>query len=109
MSIAKYMNNIIQNETNQYGDPVHFGSFQSFEPRLDTGLAAWADLANGYDYQFLTSHSTTPRGGSSERVTLPATKSLDQRADPNDTAASLVLRCSTCSSPGRRGDQRHAL
>jgi hypothetical protein len=35
-TIAQFLNNIVQNETNQ------FGSFQSSEPRLNQALAAWA-------------------------------------------------------------------
>jgi Protein of unknown function (DUF3383) len=72
MSVANYMNDIVQNETNQFGQPVRFGSFQSTEPRLDTELAAWAQSIGGDGYQFLTSHFTTPPAGSSAPVTDPA-------------------------------------
>ena len=61
---AQFMNNIVQNETNQ------FGSFQSDEPRLDQALAAWAQSTGLY--QFLTTHLTTPRAGSSLPTTDPA-------------------------------------
>ncbi len=70
-SIATYMNNVLT-ETNQFGQPVHFGSFQSVEPRLDAGLAAWAQSPDGYGYQFLASIFNTPPAGSSTPVIDPA-------------------------------------
>ena len=48
---AQFMNDIVQNETNQ------FGSFQSNEPRFDQALAAWAQSTGGDGYQFLTYES----------------------------------------------------
>ena len=70
-SVAQYMDNVL-NETNQFGQPVEFGSFQSTEPRLDANLAAWAQSIDGDGYQFLTSGLTTPPAGSSAPVTDPA-------------------------------------
>ena len=70
-SIAQYMDSVL-NELNQFGQPVHFGSFQSFEPRLDTNLAAWANSIGGLGYQFLANHFATPPAGSSLPVTDPA-------------------------------------
>ncbi len=72
LSVANYMNHIVQDETNQFGQPVQFGSFQSNEPRLDQDLAAWAQSIGGDGYQFLTSNLTTPPAGSSTPVTDPA-------------------------------------
>ena len=63
------MSNIVQNETDQFGRSVRFGSFQSTEPRLDTALSDWAQL---YGYQFLALHLTTPPAGSSAPATDPA-------------------------------------
>ena len=63
---AQFMNDIVQNETNQ------FGSFQSNEPRFDQALAAWAQSTGGDGYQFLTSNLTTSRAGSSAPTTDPA-------------------------------------
>ena len=61
---AQFMNNIVQNETNQ------FGSFQSNEPRFDQALAAWAQKTGLY--QFLSTNLTTSRAGSSLPTTDPA-------------------------------------
>ena len=63
-TVAQFMNNLVQHETNQ------FGSFQSNIFRLDQALAAWAQSTDLY--QFLTTHLTTPRAGSSAPTTDPA-------------------------------------
>ena len=70
-SIAQMMDNIIRNETDQFGNPVHFGSFQTNEPRLVPKLGTWAASAAGDGYQFISSISTTPPAGSSLPVTDP--------------------------------------
>jgi len=72
LSRSQFMNNLVQNETNQFGQPVEFGSFQSTEPRLDTALAAWAQSPDGYGRQFIPSNATTPPAGSSAPTTDPA-------------------------------------
>jgi hypothetical protein len=70
-SIAQMMDNIIRNETDQFGNPVHFGSFQTNEPRLVPKFAIWAASAAGAGYQLISSSSTTPPAGSSLPVTDP--------------------------------------
>ena len=70
-SIATFMYDIIHNETDQFGNPVQFGSFQTNEPRLNTVLATWAASSAGDGYQFITSNTTTPPAGSSTPVTDP--------------------------------------
>ena len=63
---AQFMNNLVQNETSQ------FGSFQSNVPNLDQALAAWAQSTGGL-YQFLSqSIGATPPAGSSLPTTDPA-------------------------------------
>jgi hypothetical protein len=66
MTVSDFMNNLVQNETRQ------FGSFQSSIPKYAQALAAWAQSIGGYGYQFLTSQLTTPPAGSSAPVTDPA-------------------------------------
>ena len=76
---AQYINSIVQNETNQ------FGSFQTTEPRpgVSAALAAWAQSIDGYGYQFLTPHYTSPPAGSSLPTTDPAgTYSLPDASAP---------------------------
>ena len=63
LSVSELMNNLVQNETSQ------FGSFYSSIPNVDQALAAWAQL-NGY--QLLSSVSSTPTAGSSLPITDPA-------------------------------------
>ena len=66
---AQFMNEVL-NETDQFGNPVQFGSFQSNEARFDQALAAWAQKTDLY--QFLTTNLTTSRAGSSLPTTDPA-------------------------------------
>jgi hypothetical protein len=94
-SVAQYMDNVL-NETNQFGQPVEFGSFQSTEPRLDANLAAWAQSIDGDGYQFLTSHLTTPPAGSSTPVT-----------DPAGTYSPAGASAPTFASPGTAGPGIH--
>jgi hypothetical protein len=94
-SVAQYMDNIL-NETNQFGQPVEFGSFQSTEPRLDANLAAWAQSIEGDGYQFLTSGLTTPPAGSSAPVT-----------DPTGTYSPAGASAPTFASPGTAGPGIH--
>jgi hypothetical protein len=72
LSVPQFMNNLVQNETDQFGNPVHFGSFQTNILPDQKAFAAWAQSIGGYPYQFLTSNFTTPRAGSSLPVTDPA-------------------------------------
>ena len=95
MSVAQYMDDIL-NETNQFGQPVEFGSFQSTEPRLDAPLAAWAQSIEGDGYQFLSSHLTTPPAGSSAPVT-----------DPAGTYSPAGASAPTFASPGTRARGIH--
>lgn len=64
------MDNVLT-ETNQYGQPIHFGTFQSYEPRLDALLQAWVDTKQGMSYEFLSTHTTTSPAGQSTPVTDP--------------------------------------
>jgi hypothetical protein len=64
MSPSAFMNNLVQNETSQ------FGSFQSYGSRTAPALAAWAQSSDGY--RFLTSITTTLPAGSSLPTTDPA-------------------------------------
>ena len=95
MSVAQFMDNVL-NETNQFGQPVEFGSFQSTEPRLDTALAAWAQSIEGDGYQFLSSHLTTPPAGSSAPVT-----------DPAGTYSPAGASAPTFASPGTKAPGVH--
>ena len=72
LSRSQFMNNLVQNETNQFGQPVEFGSLQSTESKLDTALAAWAQSLDGYGRQFIPSNAITPPAGSSAPTTDPA-------------------------------------
>jgi hypothetical protein len=94
-SVAQYMDNVL-NETNQFGQPVEFGSFQSTEPRLDANLAAWAQSIEGDGYQFLTSGLSTPPAGSSAPVT-----------DPAGTYSPAGASAPTFASPGTAGPGIH--
>ena len=87
-SIAQYMDDLV-NETDQYGNPVHFGSFQSTEPRLNAELVAWASSIPGYGHEFLDTNLTTPPAGSS----LPAI----------DPAGSYSLAGASGPAPGPGG------
>jgi hypothetical protein len=73
ISVANYMDDIIQNETDQYGNPVRFGSFQTNDPRagLVQGLLDWANSADGLGYEFLSTITTTRTAGQSMPVTDP--------------------------------------
>jgi hypothetical protein len=55
-SIANSIQGMINN-LDQFGNPVHFGSFASLDPRLDTDLAAWIDSPPGIAYQLFTAHA----------------------------------------------------
>ena len=94
-SVAQYMDNVL-NETNQFGQPVEFGSFQSTEPRLDANLAAWAQSVDGDGYQFLTSQLTTPPAGSSAPTT-----------DPAGSYSPAGASAPTLASPGTSGPGVH--
>jgi hypothetical protein len=74
ISVANYMADIINRETDQYGNPVRFGSFMTNEPRLNTVLGEWADSSADMAYQLLTPAALrdTPPAGSSTPVTDPA-------------------------------------
>ncbi len=63
-TMAQFLTNIVQNETNQ------FGSFQSNIPRSSQAMAAWAQSTGLY--QFLTTNFTTRTAGSSAPTIDPA-------------------------------------
>lgn len=70
-TLAQLMNQSLK-YTDQYGNPVHFGSYQSEEPRLDTGLSLWSQPGHsGLGYEFLPNHLTTLPAGSNLPVTDP--------------------------------------
>jgi hypothetical protein len=95
-SIAQMMDNIIRNETNQFGNRVHFGSFQTNEPRLVPKLETWAASAAGDGYQFISSVSATPPAGSSLPVTDPTgTYSPAGASAPTLAAPNHVLNIGT--------------
>jgi hypothetical protein len=70
-TIRYFMHNLL-GEVDQNGQPVHFGTFQTTDPRLESQLAAWADSAEGMGYDFLTNISSTPPAGFSTPCTDPA-------------------------------------
>jgi hypothetical protein len=74
VSVASYMNDIIANELDQFGNHVHFGSFQTNDPRqgLVDGLAAWADSPDGMGYEYIPTITTTRKAGRSTPITDPA-------------------------------------
>jgi hypothetical protein len=70
-SVPQFMHNVLL-EHDQFGNPVHFGSFQTTDPRLETQLQAWALSQPGIDYEFLTTLASTRPAGFSTPVTDPA-------------------------------------
>ena len=72
---AQYMNNIVQNETNQFGSEANqFGSIETNIPRAAPALAAWAQSNADDGYQFIhsTSNTTGPPAGASAPTRDPA-------------------------------------
>jgi len=53
MSIAHFMT-LTKSYVDQYGNPVHYGSFFTNDPRFDAQFTAWADTPQGMDEEFLT-------------------------------------------------------
>ena len=89
-TIKEYMDSVLT-ETNQFGQPVQFGSFQTNDPRLEAGLATWAASSAGAGYQFIASTSTTTPAGSSLPVTDPTgTYSAPGASAPTLAAPSQV-------------------
>jgi len=70
-TMAQFMNNTLR-EKDQFGNPVHYGSYQSETPnRFTNGLTLW-ETAGGLGEQFLsTYHQTTIPAGQSTPVTDP--------------------------------------
>jgi hypothetical protein len=66
-SIANSINGMITN-VDQFGNPIHFGSFASLDPRLNNDIAAWIDSAAGMAYQLFTVQAPA---GQSTAVTDP--------------------------------------
>jgi hypothetical protein len=101
-STAQYMNNIVQNETDQFGNPVQLGSFQTAEtkPGVSASLGAWAQSIDGNGYQFLTPHFTSPPAGSSLPTTDPAgTYSLPDASAPTPAPAGYYIPVAGATSP----------
>ncbi len=70
-TIAQFMNNTLH-EKDQFGNPVHYGSYQAETPnRFTNGLTLW-ETRGGLGEQFLsTYHQTTIPAGQSTPVTDP--------------------------------------
>ncbi len=70
-TIAQFMNNTLH-EKDQFGNPVHYGSYQGETPnRFTNGLTLW-ETRGGLGEQFLsTYHKTTIPAGQSTPVTDP--------------------------------------
>jgi hypothetical protein len=123
VSVANFMQNIMQNETDQYGNPVHFGSLQTNQPRLLTVLGQWADSPDGMAVQlFSQGPGSTPPAGQSTPVTdppgtwSPAGASSPTWGNPpaNIAAASTLLGASAGAISDAHGysvqnDQGHYL
>lgn len=61
-SIDNFMN-AVTHFRDQFGDPVHFGSYQTNSPKFEPLLAPWAMTSEGLGHEFLTSTiATTPAG-----------------------------------------------
>ena len=94
-TITEYMDSVLT-ETNQLGQPVQFGSFQTNDPRLEAGLATWAASSAGAGLQFIASTSTTTPAGSSLPVTDPTgTYSAPGASAPTLAAPSQVPNVGT--------------
>jgi hypothetical protein len=52
-SVNTSINGMITN-VDQFGNPIHFGSFASLDPRLNDNIAAWIDSQPGVAYQLFT-------------------------------------------------------
>ena len=97
-SVAQFMNGVL-NETDQYGNPVHFGSFQSNEPRLNGALASWAD-GQGLGYEFWAQNFSTPPAGSS----LPVTDPAGAWSGPGASAPTRALRPTITGARANQSD-----
>lgn len=86
-TMAQFMNNIMHNETDQFGNPVQFGSVQTNEPRFGTALSLWVQNS-GLGHQFLL--STTPAGMSTPVTDPPGTHSGPGASAPLPGAALLA-------------------
>ena len=79
LSVSEFMNNLVQNETSQ------FGSFQSNIIPQAQALAAWAQSTDGY--RFIHSIKTTPPAGAARPTVDPAGTYSGRRASAPTPAA----------------------
>ncbi len=84
LSMSEFMNNVVQNETSQ------FGSLQSSVARSAQRLAAWAQSTDGY--RFIPSIKSTPTAGASRPTVDPAgTYSLRGASAPTPAAPGTYI------------------